>query len=102
MFAPQLLRTRVARRILVLFLACAVLPVAAFAVLAYRATAIRLHSDAHHGLHEGTKTAANIVMERLFGLVSQLGGSGRNSFEAIVLERADGSLIEERDRKSVV
>lgn len=96
MIAPQLLRTRVARRILALFLACAVLPVAAFAVLAYRATAARLHSDARHSLHEGSKTAATIVMERLFGLVSQLGGSGRNSFEAVSLERADGTRSAER------
>ena len=42
MFGPQLLRTRVARRILALFLVCAILPVATFAILAYRLTADRL------------------------------------------------------------
>lgn len=97
MLAPQLLRTRVARRILVLFLACAVLPVASFAVLAYRATASRLQSDARHGLREGSKTAAMIIMERLHALVSELSGSTKQaSFEAIILERADGRLERQR------
>lgn len=96
MIAPQLLRTRVARRILVLFLACAVLPVASFAVLAYRATASRLQSDARHGLREGSKTAAMIIMERLHALVSELGSSRQSSFEAVILERADGGLERQR------
>lgn len=99
MIALQLLRTRVARRILVLFLTCAVVPVATFAILAYRATADRLQSDARQTLRDGSKTAAMIVMERLHALVSELGATtSRPSFEAIVLERADGHLDGYRGR----
>ncbi len=93
MHGPQLLRTRVARRILALFLVCAMLPVVTFAVLSYRLTAERLESDAEGALRQHSKTAGMIIMDRLHALVSELGSEGaRDSYEAIVLEREDGRI----------
>jgi putative nucleotidyltransferase with HDIG domain len=93
MLAPQLLRTRVARRILGLFLVCAVLPVATFAILAYRLTANRLESDARAALRQDSKTAGMIVMDRLQALASELGSDGGHpSYAATAVERAEGRI----------
>lgn len=96
MRGPQLLRTRLARRILALFLVCAVLPVATFAIIAYRLTADRLQSDARDALRQDSKTAGMIIMNRLHVLTSELASQGaRSSYEAITLEWADGRLDRE-------
>lgn len=97
MLAPQLLRTRVARRILTVFLLCAILPVATFALLAYHLTAARLQRDARDGLRQGSKTAGMIVMNRLQAIVSELGSSeAGSSYEATALELQDGRLEPQR------
>jgi putative nucleotidyltransferase with HDIG domain len=93
MLAPQLLRTRVARRILALFLVCAILPVGTFAVLAYRLTSDRLQSDAWSALRQDSKTAGMIIVDRLHALASELGSEGvRPSYRAVALQREDGRL----------
>ncbi len=93
MITPRLLRTRVARRLVTLFLLCAVGPVATFAILTYRLTADRLESDARDALRHSSKTAAMIVMDRLKSLTTELGTSGsRPSFEALASEGSDSSL----------
>lgn len=93
MRGPQLLRTRVARRILGLFLVCAILPVATFAILTYRLTADRLESDAENALRLESKATGMILMDRLHGLVNELRSSGpRASYEATVVELSDGRL----------
>jgi putative nucleotidyltransferase with HDIG domain len=99
MIAPRLLRTRVARRILALFLLCAVLPVVTFAVLGYRVVANRLEVDALEQLRQGSKTAGLVLFDRLQMLSSELAqiGGTRNTesgggFESVFLDGGEGGF----------
>ncbi len=100
MIAPRLLRTRVARRILALFLLCAMLPVASFAVVGYSVVAKRLEKDAREQLRQGSKTAGMMLFARLGMLSSQLAalngtrhaGDSSAVFGNVFLERGDGEV----------
>lgn len=66
------LRTRVARRILGLFLLCAVLPVSGLAILGYRFVARQLEEDARISLRAQSKTAGLMLLDRLASLAAIL------------------------------
>ncbi len=59
------LQSRVARRVVSLFVACALLPVAAFAVFAYQSVLSELEQDAFARLHRESKNAGMSILERL-------------------------------------
>jgi len=65
------LRTRVARRILLFFLLCAVLPVSVLSLLSYTSVRNQLISDAQEGLGEASKVAGNALAERFQFLESR-------------------------------
>lgn len=102
MLAPRLLRTRVARRILLLFLVCAVIPVVSFAAVGYYVIAGRLEADARQVLRDGSKTAGQVLFTRLQTLASRLaqagatGGRFRDStaavFHSVLLQSPDGQV----------
>lgn len=93
MIPLRLLRTRVARRILGLFLVCAIVPVGIFAVLAYRVASTRLQAEATNSLRGGSKIAGLILMDHLLGLVKELGSTEAPlSFETVAFESADGRM----------
>jgi HAMP domain-containing protein len=66
------LRTRVARRILLLFLVCAVLPVSGLAWLGYDFVATRLEENARQELRAQSKTAGLFILDRLASLGAML------------------------------
>ncbi len=59
------LRTRVAKRMFALFLVCALLPVAAFAVYAHLEVQSQLESEARDAIGRDAKTAGMSILERL-------------------------------------
>jgi len=66
------LRTRVARRILLLFLLCAVLPLTLLAGLGYRRLTDDLESMARGSLHDQTKASGMMLLDRLSSLAALL------------------------------
>jgi len=62
----RFLRTRIARRIFLLFVACALLPVGAFAALAYRQVTAQLEREARDELHAEAKAHGMSIYERIF------------------------------------
>jgi HAMP domain-containing protein len=107
------LRTRVARRILILFLVCAILPLTALATLGYRQVAADLVESELQRLRDEAKTSGMMVLDRLSTLASALDHftwliqAGRPlpktdllsaaetsgpRFRAVVLVRGDGSV----------
>jgi len=66
------LRTRVARRILLLFLACAVLPLALLAGLGYRRLADDLEASMRAHLRAQAKTSGMMLLDRLGSLAALL------------------------------
>ena len=108
------LRTRVARRMLGLFLACALLPVTLLAVYGYRYVAAELETRARQQLRTDSKTAGMILLDRLAALAGALdqmatapeplrgtpGGTTQSAatthaprFAAVLLEPGDGTLV---------
>jgi putative nucleotidyltransferase with HDIG domain len=63
--SAQFLRTRVARRMLLLFLLCAMVPLAALAVLGYRSVASHLVDAPVERLRAETKSAGMVLLDRL-------------------------------------
>ncbi len=59
------LRTRVARRVLVLFLVCALLPLTAMAVYSYFRVSSQLHDQARERVVQAARNTAQALMERL-------------------------------------
>src|SRR5262249_24094290 len=59
------LRTRVARRIFLLFVTCALLPVGAFAALAYRQVTAQLERDRRDELRAEAKVLGMSTVERI-------------------------------------
>lgn len=109
-WSASFLRTRVARRILGLFLLCAILPVTGLAVLGYHFVASQLQEDAEQDLRAQSKTAGLILIDRLTSLAASLErrsnelGDGYRypavtsiaavcaaRFSALVLQRRDGT-----------
>lgn len=70
--SPAFLRTRVARRILLLFLACAVLPLTILAGLGYHHLAADLGDSIRHGLRAQTKSSGMMLLDRLGALSALL------------------------------
>jgi HAMP domain-containing protein len=107
---PSFVRTRVARRLLALFLLCAVVPVACLAAAGYYHVAGALREQAEDDLHAAAKTAGMIIFDRLRMLSSSLGyvaatpddpawrsdegtiGDGQPRFEALGIEEPDGTV----------
>jgi signal transduction histidine kinase len=59
------LRSRVARRVFALFVACALVPVGVFAVFAFRSVSAQLEDAARNQLREASKAAGMALVERL-------------------------------------
>lgn len=68
----RLLRSKVARRIVLLFVVCALLPVAALAVVAYIQVADELRSASRRRLHTSSKSAGMEIVDRLRRLDAEL------------------------------
>jgi putative nucleotidyltransferase with HDIG domain len=68
----KLLRTRVARRMLGLFLISAVLPIVTFALVSYRLMGNRLEADASEQLRQQSKATGQVVLERIRTLSREL------------------------------
>ena len=66
------LRSRVARRIFLLFVLCALLPVSLLALLSYSHVTKQLHRQALKRLHHECKAAGLTIIERLFFLETDL------------------------------
>jgi len=65
-FKARFLRSRVARRVFLLFVTCALLPVGVFAVLAYRQVTAQLERDARDELRAEAKALGMSTYERIF------------------------------------
>ncbi len=74
-FQLTALRTRVARRILGLFIVCAFVPIGTLAVLSYRRVSVQLTQQATQRLHEISKGAGMVIMKRLTDLDHELGAA---------------------------
>ncbi|NOT08784.1 MAG: HD domain-containing protein [Gemmatimonadales bacterium] len=101
MLRLALLRTRVGRHILVLFVGCVIVPVATFALLAYTLMARRLETAARETLRSESKAAGFIIFDRLTAIATELAlradaGEGASaegsSFDFVAIERAPGSV----------
>lgn len=111
-WSASFLRTRVARRILALFLLCAVVPVAGLSILGYRFVADELEHDATQELRSQSKTAGMLLLDRFASLAASLERTATllsagqyyaesptlssaaiyaSRFQALVLQHADGS-----------
>jgi putative nucleotidyltransferase with HDIG domain len=66
------LRSRVAIRIFVLFVCCALLPIAVLAILSYSQVTKQLNEQTQKRLHQATKDAGGIIVERLYFLESEM------------------------------
>lgn len=75
------LRSRVARRIFLLFVLCALLPIGALAIISFATVTEQLNAQSQRRLHQATKAVAQSIYERLLFLeaamktvTSNLGG----------------------------
>lgn len=102
-----LLRTRVARRMLVLFLVCAVVPIITLAAITYPVVMGNLEAGAREQLRDDSKGAGMLILARLEQLAGMLrwnstaseGASpseGATPFLGIATEHADGRITAER------
>jgi putative nucleotidyltransferase with HDIG domain len=66
------LRSKVARRIFVLFVLCALLPIAALAVISFGTVAEQLNTQSQRRLHQASKTMALSAYERLLFLEAEM------------------------------
>ena len=92
------LRTRVARRILGLFIVCAFVPIGALAVLSYRRVSTQLTQQATQRLHEISKGAGMVLMKRLTDLDDELSAAAkqvRSSPLRVAVSAAVGTNPEE-------
>lgn len=112
-WSASFLRTRVAQRILALFLLCAVVPVAGLSILGYRFVADELENDATVELRSQSKTAGMLLLDRFASLAASLERTATllsagqyytesvtpssaaiyaSRFQSLALQRADGSV----------
>jgi putative nucleotidyltransferase with HDIG domain len=102
-----LLRTRVARRMLVLFLLCALVPIVTLAGITYPIVVARLEADRMAQLHADGKEAGMLILARLEKLAGRLqwaapaevsadSAADDSPFAGIVTEQADGRVTVER------
>lgn len=66
------LRSKVARRILLLFILCALLPIAALAFISFSHVTKQLHQQGQRRLHQASKAAGLAIFERLLFLEAEL------------------------------
>lgn len=66
------LRSKVARRIFLLFIACALLPIAALSVLSFTHVTSALHAQSQRRLHQASKAMALAIYERLLFLEAEI------------------------------
>jgi len=71
-FETTFLRSRVARRIFVLFVCCALLPIIILAVLSYNRVTQQLNEETQKRLKQAAKDVGHAIAERLFSLESHL------------------------------
>lgn len=102
-----LLRTRVARRMLLLFLVCAVVPVLTLASITYPVVMGRLETGARERLRDDSKVAGMLILARLEQLTGMLrtiplatagdgAREGESPFVGVATEHADGRITVER------
>ena len=102
-----LLRTRVARRMLLLFLVCAVVPILTLAAITYPVVMGNLETGAREQLRDDSKGAGMLIIARLEQLAGTLrwnstptapadGDNGESPFLGIATEHADGRITAER------
>jgi len=66
------LRSKVARRIFILFVFCALLPIAALAIISFSYVTNQLNEQSQKRLHQGSKTVAMSIFERLLFLEAEI------------------------------
>ncbi len=66
------LRSKVARRILLLFVLCALLPIAALAIISFGQVTKELNGQSQRRLHQASKAAALSIYERLLFLEAEM------------------------------
>jgi putative nucleotidyltransferase with HDIG domain len=91
------LRTKVARRVLALFIICALVPIGLMFVISYRTVSSQLHQQSRARISQTSKSMADGVMERLQFLDAKLGIvtstlRDRSLAEAIAALNSDDSL----------
>jgi len=67
-FDTRTFRSKVARRTFTLFIACALIPVSALALLSFEQVSTQLNDQSQQRLHQATKAAALGIYQRLLGL----------------------------------
>jgi putative nucleotidyltransferase with HDIG domain len=110
MLAPShtFLRTRVARRVLLLFMVCAVLPIGSLAIVSYLHVRGQLSEQSRTRLRDSSKVIALTVLERLQFASLNLGQVGKRAadgvdataatldltlFSAVTLEKKGGLVL---------
>jgi putative nucleotidyltransferase with HDIG domain len=67
------LRTKVARRVLALFVICALVPIGALAIVSYRTVSRQLYEQSRIRVHQAGKATADGLLERLHYMAAELG-----------------------------
>src|SRR4030042_3888320 len=80
-FETTFLRSRVARRIFVLFVCCAVLPIAVLAILSYSHVTRQLNEQTQKRLQQASKDVGRAIAERLYFLEGEM-KMGASKFSA--------------------
>jgi len=92
-FAPTFLRSKVAYRIFILFILCALLPITALAILSYSQVTKQLNEQSRSRLRQATKATGLAIYERLLSLEGELKLVASN---AILSSRPGSHAISER------
>jgi len=71
--------SRVARRTFVLFVICALLPVSALAVLAFRQVTSELHEQSRRQRQQESKAVAMVLLQRLLAAEAAIGATGERA-----------------------
>ncbi|MEE8625668.1 MAG: hypothetical protein V3T19_10035, partial [Acidiferrobacterales bacterium] len=66
------LRSKVARRIFMLFIVCALLPIAALAIISFGTVTKQLNAQSQRRLHQASKAVALSIYERLLFLEAEM------------------------------
>ena len=92
-FDQAFLRTKVARRILGLFLICCLLPIATIGVLGYYQVSRELHGQSAERLRTNVKIASMAILERLTFLNANLRMLASTPPSQISRENSDSTLV---------
>ncbi|MFP3869906.1 MAG: HD domain-containing phosphohydrolase, partial [Syntrophobacteria bacterium] len=66
------LQSKVARRVFMLFIACALLPIAALSILSFSHVSRQLHKQSQRRLHQASKAMGMTIVERLLFLEAEM------------------------------